>query len=65
MRTGLRGDPFGCMLVMGNYYKGSNYVEGALSMTELIWDGKYDKDGKRVAPLRRSFAALWNCRDGE
>jgi adenine-specific DNA-methyltransferase len=21
-------------------------------MTELIWDGKYDKDGKRVAPLR-------------
>ena len=21
-------------------------------MTEFIWDGKYDKDGKRVAPLR-------------
>jgi len=21
-------------------------------MTELIWDGKYDADGKRVAPLR-------------
>lgn len=21
-------------------------------MTELIWDGKYDKDGKKVAPLR-------------
>ncbi len=21
-------------------------------MTELIWDGKYDQDGKRVAPLR-------------
>jgi DNA modification methylase len=21
-------------------------------MTELIWDGKYDKDGKRVAPVR-------------
>ncbi|MCL5266744.1 MAG: site-specific DNA-methyltransferase [Bacteroidetes bacterium] len=21
-------------------------------MTELIWDGKYDKDGRRVAPLR-------------
>lgn len=21
-------------------------------MTELIWEGKYDKDGKRVAPLR-------------
>jgi len=21
-------------------------------MVELIWDGKYDKDGKRVAPLR-------------
>jgi hypothetical protein len=21
-------------------------------MTELIWDGKYGKDGKRVAPLR-------------
>ena len=24
-------------------------------MTELIWDGKYDKDGKRVAPLRVSL----------
>jgi hypothetical protein len=22
------------------------------AMTELIWDGKYDKEGKRVAPLR-------------
>ena len=21
-------------------------------MTELIWDGKYNKDGRRVAPLR-------------
>lgn len=21
-------------------------------MVELIWDGKYDKDGKRVAPLK-------------
>ena len=21
-------------------------------MVELIWDGKYDEDGKRVAPLR-------------
>jgi len=21
-------------------------------MTELVWDGKYDKDGRRVAPLR-------------
>jgi hypothetical protein len=21
-------------------------------MTELIWDGKYDKDGRRVAPLQ-------------
>ena len=21
-------------------------------MTELIWDGKYDKDGLHVAPLR-------------
>ena len=21
-------------------------------MTELIWDGKYDKHGRRVAPLR-------------
>src|SRR6185503_16778700 len=21
-------------------------------MVELLWDGKYDKDGKRVAPLR-------------
>ena len=21
-------------------------------MIELIWDGKYDKDGKRVTPLR-------------
>ena len=21
-------------------------------MTELIWDGKYDQNGKRVAPLR-------------
>jgi adenine-specific DNA-methyltransferase len=21
-------------------------------MAELIWDGKYDKDGRRVAPLR-------------
>jgi hypothetical protein len=21
-------------------------------MTELIWEGKYDKDGKKVAPLR-------------
>ena len=21
-------------------------------MTELIWDGKYDKSGRRVAPLR-------------
>lgn len=21
-------------------------------MAELIWDGKYDKDGKKVAPLR-------------
>lgn len=21
-------------------------------MVELVWDGKYDKDGKRVAPLR-------------
>ncbi|MBI4507643.1 MAG: hypothetical protein HY691_19095 [Chloroflexi bacterium] len=24
-------------------------------MTELIWDGKYDKDGHRVAPLRVSL----------
>ncbi len=24
-------------------------------MTELIWDGKYDKDGKKVAPLRVSL----------
>ena len=24
-------------------------------MVELIWDGKYDKDGKRVAPLRVSL----------
>ena len=21
-------------------------------MTELVWDGKYDKDGKRVAPVK-------------
>ena len=21
-------------------------------MTELIWDGKYDKNGRRVAPVR-------------
>ena len=21
-------------------------------MTELIWDGKYNKDGKKVAPVR-------------
>ena len=21
-------------------------------MTELIWEGKYDKDGRKVAPLR-------------
>ncbi len=21
-------------------------------MTELIWEGKYDKDGKKTAPLR-------------
>jgi adenine-specific DNA-methyltransferase len=21
-------------------------------MTELVWDGKYDKDGRRVAPVR-------------
>jgi hypothetical protein len=25
---------------------------GGRSMTELIWDGKYDKDGRRVAPVR-------------
>jgi hypothetical protein len=24
-------------------------------MTELVWDGKYDQDGKRVAPLRVSL----------
>ena len=24
-------------------------------MTELIWDGKYDPDGKKVAPLRVSL----------
>jgi hypothetical protein len=24
-------------------------------MTELIWDGKYDAHGKRVAPLRVSL----------
>jgi hypothetical protein len=24
-------------------------------LTELIWDGKYDKDGKRAAPLRVSL----------
>ncbi len=24
-------------------------------MTELIWDGKYDKDGRRVAPVRVAF----------
>jgi adenine-specific DNA-methyltransferase len=24
----------------------------SVTKTELIWDGKYDKDGKRVAPLR-------------
>lgn len=23
-----------------------------ITKTELIWDGKYEKDGKRVAPLR-------------
>jgi adenine-specific DNA-methyltransferase len=26
--------------------------QGSVTKTELIWDGKYDKDGKRVAPLR-------------
>jgi len=24
-------------------------------MTELIWDGKYDQDGRRIAPLRVSL----------
>ena len=24
-------------------------------MTELIWDGKYDENGRRVAPLRVSL----------
>jgi len=24
---------------------------GKASMTELIWEGKYDENGKRVAPL--------------
>ncbi|MEK6321408.1 MAG: hypothetical protein AABN33_06965 [Acidobacteriota bacterium] len=24
----------------------------SVTKTELVWDGKYDKDGKRVAPLR-------------
>jgi adenine-specific DNA-methyltransferase len=24
-------------------------------MTELIWDGKYDKNGRKVAPLRVSL----------
>jgi hypothetical protein len=28
-----------------------DYAQGVF-MTELIWDGKYDQDGKRVAPLR-------------
>jgi hypothetical protein len=25
---------------------------GGYGMTELVWDGKYDKDGRRVAPVR-------------
>ena len=27
-------------------------MEQAARRAELIWDGKYDADGKRVAPLR-------------
>ena len=25
-------------------------------MTELVWEGKYDQDGRRVAPLRVALA---------
>jgi hypothetical protein len=33
------------------------YVDpsGANYMTELIWQGKYDENGKRTAPLRVSL----------
>jgi hypothetical protein len=33
------------------------YVDpsGANYMTELIWEGKYDSNGKRIAPLRVSL----------
>ena len=27
-------------------------IEPSVRRAELIWDGKYDADGKRVAPLR-------------
>ena len=27
----------------------------SITGTELVWDGKYDKDGKKVAPLRVSL----------
>jgi hypothetical protein len=27
-------------------------------MVELIWDGKYDKNGKRVAPLRVALPSV-------
>jgi adenine-specific DNA-methyltransferase len=37
-----------CLILSASSLKGSD-------MTELIWDGKYDKDGKRVAPLRVSL----------
>jgi len=30
----------------------STKKQRSTTKTELIWDGKYDKDGKRVAPLR-------------
>jgi adenine-specific DNA-methyltransferase len=32
--------------------KPKDVVAGSPVRTELIWDGKYDSDGKRVAPLR-------------
>ena len=33
-------------------YGGKGRGDGGSNMVELIWDGKYDKNGKRAAPLR-------------
>ena len=33
-------------------YGGKGRGDGGSNMVELIWDGKYDKKGKRAAPLR-------------